>query len=42
MHERELALFRGYYLEAKRQLKNGTAKVRLGPPNQSDVSKDSG
>lgn len=37
MHERELELFRGYYLEAKRQLKNGTAKVRPAPLNQEDL-----
>lgn len=31
LHERELQLFRGYYLNAKQQLKDGTAKVRSGP-----------
>lgn len=29
LHKRELALFRSYYLNAKQQLKDGTAKVRL-------------
>lgn len=27
LHEREIALFRGYYLNAKQQLKDGTNKV---------------
>jgi hypothetical protein len=39
IHIKELALFRNYYLNTKRDLKNGTAKASI-PKDENDVKTD--